>query len=175
VTLEGAAAGRDRRRALLRELVAHHRVASQTELVDLLAQRGVLATQATVSRDLDELRIVKQRGADGRVAYVLPEPAGLAQILRQFALGIDASGNLAVVRTPPGLAAAVAEAIDVAREPGVLATVQGDNTLLVVAAEGTSGRAIADRLLALVAQPAPGALAAEEPAPPYQTQERSSE
>jgi transcriptional regulator of arginine metabolism len=150
-SLESGSVARERRRALLRELVARHRVESQTELVALLAGHGVDATQATVSRDLDELRIGKVRGADGRLHYVLPEPAGLAQILRQFALDIDASGNLAVVRTPPGLAAAVASAIDTGDVPGVLATVQGDDTLLVVAREPTTGRAIADFLAALAA------------------------
>lgn len=144
--------GRDRRRALLRELVALHHVESQTELVALLAQRGVEATQATVSRDLDDLRIGKRRGADGRLAYSLPETAGLAQSLRLFGVGIEASGNLAVVRTRPGLAGAVAAAIDEAREPGVLATVQGDDTVLVVAVEGTSGRTVADRLVAISSQ-----------------------
>jgi transcriptional regulator of arginine metabolism len=149
VTTSLSSVGRERRRVLLRELVARHHVESQTELVALLAEQGVEATQATVSRDLEDLRIGKQRGADGRLAYALPEPAGLAQTLRLFALDIDASGNLAVVRTPPGLAGAVAAAIDEAAEPGVLATVQGDDTVLVVAVEGTTGREIAHRLIAI--------------------------
>jgi len=161
-----ARSARDRRRALVRELVARHHVASQSELVALLRRRGLDATQATVSRDLDELRIGKQRTVDGRVAYVLPEPAGLAQIVRQFVLGVDASGNLAVVRTPPGLAAAVASAIDGAREPGVLATVQGDDTVLVVAAEGTTGRDLVQRFAALGATTPPSSVAAEEAARP---------
>lgn len=134
------------RRALVRELVARYEIRSQAELAELLAAEGVGATQATVSRDLDELGIGKQRGADGTLAYALPEPGGLAQTLRQFAREIDASGNLAVVRTPPGAAATVASAIDGADLPGVLATVQGDDTLLVVATEGTSGRTVADLL-----------------------------
>lgn len=142
---------RERRRELVRELVATFAVVSQGELVDLLAGRGVEATQATVSRDLEELGIAKVRGADGRVTYALPEAGGLAQILRQFVTGIDASGNLTVVRTPPGAAATVASAIDRARPPGVLATVQGDDTLLVVAVEGTSGQQVADRLAGLKA------------------------
>ena len=139
-------ADRDSRRKLIRELVLAHEVTSQSELVDLLAGAGVEATQATVSRDLEELGITKYRGADGRVAYALPEPGGLAQILRQFARDFDASGNLAVVRTPPGAAAAVASAIDSAALPGVLATVQGDDTLLVVAREGFTGNQIAQQL-----------------------------
>ena len=137
---------REHRHRCIRDLVARYEVASQRELVALLAAEGIEATQATVSRDLDELGIGKQRGADGRVAYALPEPGGVAQRLRQFALAIDASGNLAVVRTPPGAAATVASAVDTADLPGVLATVQGDDTLLDVAEEGRSGAEIADRL-----------------------------
>lgn len=139
---------RTHRQQLLRELVARYEVASQTELVALLRDHRVDATQATVSRDLDELGIGKIRGADGRVAYALPEPGGLSQILRQFVVSVNASGNLATVRTPPGGAGAVASAIDSAEVPGVLATLQGDDTVLVVAAEGVAGREIADRLLA---------------------------
>jgi transcriptional regulator of arginine metabolism len=139
---------RDRRRARLRELVAQHAVSSQAELVALLDRDGVAATQATISRDLDELGITKIRGADGRVSYALPEMPTLAQSLRQFVLAIESSGNLAVVRTPPGTAAAVAIAIDGAAVPGVLATLQGDDTVLVVAREPATGRQVADRLLA---------------------------
>ncbi len=139
---------RRRRRRMLRELVARYEVGSQSELVDLLEREGIDATQATISRDLDELGIAKFRGADGRVAYALPDDSGLSRVLRQFVIAIDASGNLAVVRTPPGAAGAVASAIDGADLSGVLATVQGDDTVLVVAAEGVTGREIADRLLA---------------------------
>jgi transcriptional regulator of arginine metabolism len=140
---------RDRRRSLLRDLIARYVVTSQAELVELLGAEGLTATQATVSRDLEEMEIHKIRGADGQVAYALPESGGLAQILRQFVVRIDASANLAVVRTPPGAASTVASAIDGAELPGVLATVQGDDTLLVVAVEGSSGREIADLLTAI--------------------------
>jgi transcriptional regulator of arginine metabolism len=139
-------ADRTQRRRLIRELVSTHEVTAQAELVALLSNAGVDATQATVSRDLEEMGITKYRGADGRSAYALPDGGGLAQMLRQFVLGIDASGNLAVVRTPPGTASAVASAIDAADLPGVLATVQGDDTLLVVAREGVAGSRIADQL-----------------------------
>jgi transcriptional regulator of arginine metabolism len=139
---------RERRRTRLRELVAQHAVSSQAELVELLARDGLQATQATVSRDLDELGITKARGADGRVSYTLPEMPALAQALRQFVLAIESSANLAVVRTPPGTAAAVAIAIDGADVPGVLATLQGDDTVLVVAREPATGSDVANRLLA---------------------------
>ena len=139
-------ADRTQRRQLIRDLVATREITSQGELVSLLAGAGVDATQATVSRDLEELGITKYRGADGRTSYALPDSGGLAQMLRQFAQTIDFSGNLAVVRTPPGAAAAVASAVDAANLPGVLATVQGDDTLLVVAREGASGSQIAEQL-----------------------------
>jgi transcriptional regulator of arginine metabolism len=150
----GARTDRERRHTVVRDLVSRYAVTSQAELVALLAGAGIEATQATVSRDLEELGIDKVRGADGAVAYALPFTGGLAQILRQFVVLIESSGNLAVVRTPPGAAGTVASAIDGAALEGVLATVQGDDTLLVVAAEGASGRDVADRLLALKAPPA---------------------
>jgi transcriptional regulator of arginine metabolism len=139
----------DRRRRLVRELVALHQITSQEELVELLSQEGVVATQPTVSRDLEVLGIAKVRGANGRLVYAVPNHAGLAQVLRQFAIGIDASGNLAVARTPPGVAAAVAAAIDAGAIPEILATIQGDDTVLIVAVEGISGREVADRLTAI--------------------------
>ena len=143
------AAARDARRQLVKELINTHEVTSQGELVALLAQHGVDATQATVSRDLEDMGIEKIRGADGRVSYALPAPGGLAQLMRQFVIDVDASGNLAVVRTPPGAAGTVASAIDHTQISGVLATVQGDDTLLVVAREGFTGRDVAERLLAI--------------------------
>lgn len=144
-----SAAEREQRRTRLRELVTIHEIASQAELVTLLRREGITATQATVSRDLDELGIGKLRGADGRVAYALPEFGGLVQALRQFVVEIEASGNLAVVRTPPGGASAVASAIDAISIPDVLATLQGDDTVLVVAREPASGHDVAQRLQAL--------------------------
>jgi len=143
---------RDRRQTLVRRLVASRPIASQGALVALLREEGVEATQATVSRDLDDLGITKRREAGGTTAYALPETLGLATLLRQFEVTLDASGNLAVVRAIPGAAGAVANAIDRAAVPGVLATVQGDDTVLVVAAEGTTGRQIADHLATLTAR-----------------------
>lgn len=138
-----------RRRKLVRELVAQYQITSQEELVDLLREAGVVATQPTVSRDLEVLGIAKVRAPSGLSVYITPEQPALAQALRQFALRIDASGNLAVIRTPPAIAGAMASAIDVAVVPGVLATLQGDDTVIVVAAEGTTGREVADRLTAI--------------------------
>lgn len=149
---------KERRQKLIRQLVAEYDLRAQEELVDLLGHRGIATTQATVSRDLDEIGAVKVRGADGSLVYRVaadPGPAAararLEETLRQFVVGADHSGNLAVLRTPPACAHPVASAIDLAELPGVLATVAGDDTVLVVAAEGVSARELADRFLRLAA------------------------
>ncbi|CAN5123110.1 arginine repressor [soil metagenome] len=154
---------RTARQQLVRDLVSTYQIGSQGELVDLLAAHDVEVNQATVSRDLEQLGIGKLRGADGTVAYSLPERGGLAQLLRQFALDIEASGNLAVLRTPPGAAATVASAIDTADLPGVLATVQGDDTLLVVAREPATGHEVAAAIRAIKAPPIPSAQPKDAP------------
>ncbi len=110
-------------------------------------------TQATLSRDLEELRAVKVRGA-----YVIPEdndrplrpveeaPARLVRLLRELLTGADASGNLVVLRTPPGAAQFLASALDRSGLPDVVGTIAGDDTILVVAREATGGAALAATL-----------------------------
>jgi transcriptional regulator of arginine metabolism len=150
------------RQQLLRELLASCDLRSQAEVRDALAGRGIDAHQATVSRDLDELGAVKVRGADGSLVYRLavdPGPGAarsrLDQVLRQFVTTVDHSGNLAVLRTPPACAHPVASAIDLAELDGVLATVSGDDTVLVVATEELGGAALAGALRARLARPVP--------------------
>lgn len=130
---------RRRRRNLIRELIQIHPPTSQRELVEMLAGRGVEVDQSTVSRDLREMGVI--RLPDGK--YVLPENEGLraegAELergLRTFAVYLESSGNLLVVRTPPGNAHALAVIIDRARLPEVAGTVAGDDTILVVVREG---------------------------------------
>ena len=123
---------RAHRQDLIVQLVATYEIASQGELVELLSRHGVEVNQATISRDLEQLGIGKQRGADGTLAYAGTERPGLAQLMRQFVTTIEASGNLAVLKTPPGAASTVASAIDMADVAGTLATLQGDDTVLVV-------------------------------------------
>ena len=140
---------RTQRQDLITRLVATYEIASQGELVELLSRHGVEVNQATVSRDLEQLGIGKQRGADGTLAYAGTERQGLAQLMRQFVTAIDASGNLAVLKTPPGAAATVASAIDMADVAGTLATLQGDDTVLVVAREPATGHDVAETLRAI--------------------------
>jgi transcriptional regulator of arginine metabolism len=129
-------------------------VASQAELVDKLREQGVEATQATVSRDLEELGAVKVRLPGGDLAYALPELPSqqvapedhLRRVLGDWVVEMDVSLNLVVLRTPPGSAHVVGSALDRSGFPGVIGTVAGDDTVLVVASEAVGGAAVAGRL-----------------------------
>ncbi len=143
------------RQQLLRRLLAEHDLRSQAEVRSVLAAHGLDAHQATVSRDLDELGAVKVRGAGGELIYRLTAEPGpgharsrLDEVLRQFVTSVRSSSNLAVLRTPPACANPVASAIDLAELPGVLATVSGDDTVLVVAEDGIPGAELAERFRA---------------------------
>lgn len=146
------------RHARIVELIRDKAIHSQTELGDLLAGEGIQATQATLSRDLKELGAVTVRGGDGRGVYLIPEdgqrplreaetaPARLVRLLRELLNGVDASGNIAVLRTPPGAAQYLASALDRAGLPEVVGTIAGDDTILVVAREADGGAALGDQL-----------------------------
>jgi transcriptional regulator of arginine metabolism len=154
---------RSARQARIAELIGAQDVTSQTHLAQLLAESGVEVTQATLSRDLEELGAVKLRGSDGVPAsYVLPPenaplrpaqaaPARLTRLLADLVTNAEGSANLAVLRTPPGAAQFLASALDKVGLPDVLGTIAGDDTLLVVSREPDGGAALAERLLALAA------------------------
>jgi len=135
-------------------ILEQHAVSSQTQVVDLLAAEGVVATQATVSRDLEEIGAVKARLPGGDLVYVIPEAAKeriapeehLKRVLGDWVVEVSHSMNLVILRTPPGSAHVVASALDRSGLPGVLGTVAGDDTLLVVVAPDTSGQDMAERL-----------------------------
>ena len=135
-------------------LLEHHAVASQGQLVELLAADGVEATQATVSRDLEELGAVKVRVPGGDTVYAIPElPRDqlaphdhLERVLGDWVVEVAHSANLVVLRTPPGSAHVVGSALDRAGMADVIGTVAGDDTVLVVASERSSGAKVARRL-----------------------------
>ncbi len=142
---------RERHGAILR-LIREREISTQAELADALRAAGYEAVQTTVSRDIADLGLVKVRAASGRLVYA---PAGSADLdrlreleaaFRRWALAIDANDTLVVVFTPRGFSAALAEAIDEARHPHVLATVAGDNTILVVPAAGVKATALREEL-----------------------------
>jgi transcriptional regulator of arginine metabolism len=135
-------------------LLADQAVTSQAHLVDLLAAEGVAATQGTVSRDLEDLGAIKVRVAGGESAYAIPElPTNqrapedhLRRVFSDWVVEVGHSGNLVVLRTPPGSAHVVASALDRSALPTVLGTVAGDDTLLVVVTEGAGGAQVAKEL-----------------------------
>jgi transcriptional regulator of arginine metabolism len=139
------------RQALILELVQAGPVSSQEELRRLLVSRGWDVTQATLSRDLRDLGLARVTTEDG-VRYVVPEafaeesrPA-LDATLAQFFASVDGVGELIVLRTLPGGAQPVAEAIDAAGWPEVLGTIGGENTILVVCRSGEARAEVIRRL-----------------------------
>ncbi len=138
-------------------------VGSQAQLVDLLAAEGIEATQTTVSRDLEELGAVKVRLPGGETAYALPElptqqiapEDHLRRVLGEWAVEVAQSQNLVVLRTPPGCAHVVGSALDRSGLAGILGTVAGDDTVLVVVSERHGGRAVASHLASLAGLQAP--------------------
>jgi transcriptional regulator of arginine metabolism len=147
------------------DLVTHHEVRSQTELAELLAVRGVHVTQATLSRDLVELDAVKVRNAGGALVYAVPAEGGdrspvnyretaaavdrLTRLLGELLVSAEASANLVVLRTPPGAAQFLASAFDKAELGGMLGTIAGDDTVLVIGRDARGGQALARRFLAM--------------------------
>ncbi|WP_367183123.1 arginine repressor [uncultured Cellulomonas sp.] len=167
------------RHALIATLLARRPVHSQTELAGQLAEAGVSVTQATLSRDLVELRAVKIRTSDGTLAYAIPAEGGdrspqpapdveylaarLARLCAELLVTADSAGNLVVLRTPPGAAQFLASAIDHSVLPAVMGTIAGDDTVLVIAREspagvppGAAGAALAERFLELASRGAAG-------------------
>ena len=151
---EAKSLAKPQRQHRIAKLLADHAVTSQAHLVELLAADGVSATQATVSRDLEDLGAIKVRVAGGDSAYAIPElPSDqrapedhLRRVFSDWVVEVGHSANLVVLRTPPGSAHVVASALDRSARPDVLGTVAGDDTLLIVVAEGASGAAVAQQL-----------------------------
>jgi transcriptional regulator of arginine metabolism len=145
---------KNQRQHRITKLLEAEPVTSQAQLVALLAEQGVEATQTTVSRDLEDLGAVKVRLPGGETAYALPElpvhqiapEDHLRRVLGEWVVEVAHSGNLVVLRTPPGSAHVVGSALDRSGTDDVIGTVAGDDTVLVVAAEDVGGEAMAARL-----------------------------
>ena len=177
------------RQAMIVRLLTDNAVRSQGELADLLAQAGARVTQATLSRDLDELGAVKLRAPDGgQPVYVVPAdgaplaarqahdapPHRLARLLGELLVSAEASGNLAVIRTPPGASNFLASAIDRASLPGVLGTIAGDDTILVISRDSHGGDDVVRRFRELARLAPPDAMGGADPgAKPPETTEPS--
>jgi transcriptional regulator of arginine metabolism len=153
------------RREMIVEIIRAGAVASQSDLVELLRERGIEVTQATVSRDLDEIGAVKTISADGRALYAVPAEGGedrfqadeledinarLIRVAEDTMVSVAHSGNLVVLRTPPGAAQYLASAFDHSHLRDVIGTIAGDDTIMLVVAETSSGAAVAERLQQLI-------------------------
>jgi transcriptional regulator of arginine metabolism len=145
---------KQQRQHRIAKLLEQHPVSSQGQLIELLKADGVVATQATVSRDLEELSAIKVRAAGGDSVYAIPDlpkeqrtpEDHLRRVLGDWVVEVSHSHNLVVLRTPPGSAHVVGSAIDRAGLSGILGTVAGDDTILVVVAERMTGARVANRL-----------------------------
>jgi transcriptional regulator of arginine metabolism len=143
---------RQQRHAAILRILREHSVSTQTELADALSAAGHDVVQTTVSRDIHELGLIKVRHASGKLVYAPPEAAeaeradATAVAFARWALDVEPSGNLVVVLTPHGYASPLAQAIDVARHPRIAGTIAGENTVLLIAREGTTGAKLADEL-----------------------------
>lgn len=149
-------AGRARRQKMIAEIVRAGDAASQEDVTARLAGRGLAVTQATVSRDLDQLGAVKVK-RNGTMRYALPDQAGdndyvekrLERILAEWVRSVEAAGPLLVIKTPPGSAHLVAVAIDGARLPEIAGTISGDDTVFAALRDGVEAQAVAHRLRVL--------------------------
>lgn len=147
------------RQRKIMQLIREQPVTSQNQLVKLLRAAGFPSTQATLSRDLEELGAIKFKrpGGGGKVAYALPvevsnAPVGdvLRRMLAESVVSMETTGNLLVIKTPPGHAGMVASALDRGDIDGVAGTVAGDDTILVACKQGVLPRRVEKRLRSLV-------------------------
>ena len=153
-TPRGSRLTKPQRQHRIQRILEEHAVSTQEALVDLLAADGVVATQATVSRDLEDLGAIKVRLPGGDTVYAVPAMPReavapedhLRRVCSEWVVEVSHSQNLVVLRTPPGSAHVVGSALDRAGLAEVLGTVAGDDTVLLIAAESTTGRAVARRI-----------------------------
>lgn len=121
------------------DIINTHEVETQDKLVSLLRKSGYKVTQATISRDIKELQLIKTLSSTGKYKYTIgvsvdqPISDRFVKIFRETIQTVESSGNIIVVKTLSGCASAAGEAIDSLNFPNVIGSIAGDNTLLLVA------------------------------------------
>lgn len=145
------------RHAKIKEIVEQQVIETQEELAESLRSHGIEVTQATVSRDIKELRLIKVPTGDGRYRYAYPMEQSLLfsqsrmeRMFRDSVVAIDYSENIIVLKTLPGGGQAVAATIDHAKWPEVIGTVAGDDNILVVVKPAQAASTVADRFRGLL-------------------------
>jgi transcriptional regulator of arginine metabolism len=144
---------RDQRLRAIADLIRTRPISSQDEVAEGLSALGFTVTQATISRDLEQLGAIKSR-RDGLLIYALPEQVGsltndgpnIASVFRDWVRSVDVAGNLVVVKTPPGTAHLVGVALDRAELPQVVGTICGDDTLFVAVRDAANAPTFAQQL-----------------------------
>lgn len=139
---------KNRRQYQIAKILEAEFVTSQVQLVTRLASMGIDATQATVSRDLEDMGAIKLRVPGGDLVYAIPshlrdvaaDSDHLRRVLSEWVVELVSSNNLVLIKTPPGSAHVVASALDRATYDGVLGTVAGDDTILVMTLAGDAER-----------------------------------
>ena len=145
-----------RRQALIREIVESQSIQTQEELVQALGERGMVVTQATVSRDIKEMHLLKVLAEDGSYRYATMdrEEQGtnerLIRMLSDSVVSMDSANNLIVIRTLPGSAHVAGEAVDCLKWPEVLGTIAGDNTILVIVRSNEDVEAVMRRSRSII-------------------------
>lgn len=145
------------RQQTISRIITEHEIVSQPQLLTLLKKTGIVATQATVSRDLEELGASKMRTASGETVYAIPNfepdrfspPEQLKRVLSEWVADVQVSEPMVVVRTPPGCAHVVASALDRSRLHGLVGTVAGDDTMFCLASANYSAKKLAKDIATL--------------------------
>ena len=146
---------KQKRQATILELIEHNDIETQEEMLAHLKDAGFTVTQATVSRDIRELKLVKESGKDGKVRYALTakrenQSPKFNSALTESILKVDYAGNLIVVKTFPGLANAVATCIDSVKLPEIIGCVAGDDAILVVVRTEADAAAISNSFRTMI-------------------------
>lgn len=143
--------------AVLKQLIGNHQMSSQDEVIKALARKGFTVTQATLSRDMKQLKVAKASDSKGKYVYVLPDETMYKRVHRlqmatidpMLASGFESiqfSGNMAVIHTKPGYASGIALHLDRSQLPEILGTIAGDDTIFLVLKHGVPLNEILDSL-----------------------------
>ena len=148
---------KDQRQKRIQDIIARESVSTQAELVERLRAEGVQVTQATVSRDINELRLVRLPIGKGRHRYALAQVGGhndvqeqLGRLFQNFVRDVDRGENMLVIRTADGHATGVALLLDKLRRDDIVGTIAGEDTIFVVARTTAEGEALMEELHALM-------------------------
>ena len=147
---------KEKRQAAIRELLQNRDIQTQEDLVQALKNMGFQVTQATVSRDVKEMHLIKMPGAQGGYRYEEPvtdktgQNEKLIRLLKDCVIHTEAAGQIVVVKTISGSASTAAEALDTLEMPEIVGSIAGDNTIFLVARDHAGASAAAERILKLI-------------------------